>query len=122
MSQRAREKAIENFRKDPKVNVMVMSLKAGGLGLNLTCASLVILMDLWWNPAVEHQAINRCHRIGQTRQVDVFRFIVSGSCEQKMLDIHKKKNDLSKSLMLEGSELGQKAGRLDIDDLKSFFL
>jgi DNA repair protein RAD5 len=122
MSQRARERAIHNFRKEPRINVMVMSLKAGGLGLNLTCASLVILMDLWWNPAVEDQAINRCHRIGQVREVDVFRFVVSGSCEQKMLDIHEKKNDLSKSLMLGGSELGQKAGKLDIEDLKSFFV
>ena len=83
MSQAKREKAVQEFKNEDHIQVMVMSLKAGGLGLNLTCASLVLLMDLWWNPAVEDQAINRCHRIGQIREVEVYRMIVDGSCEQK---------------------------------------
>ena len=123
MSQAKREKAVQDFKNEDHIQVMVMSLKAGGLGLNLTCASLVLLMDLWWNPAVEDQAINRCHRIGQIREVEVYRMIVDGSCEQKMIQIHEKKNKLSKSLMLTGNNVGNpmKSGRLDIDDLKTFF-
>ena len=123
MSQAKREKAVQDFKNEDHIQVMVMSLKAGGLGLNLTCASLVLLMDLWWNPAVEDQAINRCHRIGQIREVEVYRMIVEGSCEQKMIQIHEKKNKLSKSLMLTGNNVGNpmKSGRLDIDDLKTFF-
>ena len=123
MSQAKREKAVKEFKTEDHIQVMVMSLKAGGLGLNLTCASLVLLMDLWWNPAVEDQAINRCHRIGQIREVEVYRMIVDGSCEQKMIQIHEKKNKLSRSLMLTGNNMGNsmKSGRLDIDDLKTFF-
>lgn len=93
MSQAKRVKAVKEFKEEDRIQIMVMSLKAGSLGLNLTCASLVMLMDLWWNPAVEDQAINRCHRIGQTRDVEVYRFIVEGSCEQKMIKIHEKKKN-----------------------------
>ena len=123
MSQAKREKAVQEFKKEDHIQIMVMSLKAGGLGLNLTCASLVMLMDLWWNPAVEDQAINRCHRIGQTRDVEVYRFIVEGSCETKMIKIHEKKKKLSKALLLEGSSMGnsKKSRALNLDDLKTFF-
>jgi hypothetical protein len=79
MSQRQRESAIRRFKTDSEVRVFVVSLKAGGLGLNLTAASLVILCDPWWNPSVEEQAIDRCHRLGQTRAVEVVRLVVRDS-------------------------------------------
>lgn len=71
MSLPKREAAIQEFKEKPEVQVMLMSLKSAALGLNLTCANHVVLFDLWWNPTVEEQAIDRAHRIGQTRNVKV---------------------------------------------------
>ena len=70
----------------------LISLKAGGVGLNLTGADTVILIDLWWNPAVEMQAISRAHRIGQEQNVEVYRLITRGTIEEKFLSFKKAKN------------------------------
>jgi len=77
--------AVCNFRKRSDVTIMLISLRAGGAGINLTAASQVILFDFWWNPAVEDQAIARAHRLGQKRPVKVLRLKISDSVEGRML-------------------------------------
>ena len=83
-TQTQRTSMIEDFQKNPKCKVLILSLKAGGTGLNLTAASQVIHYDLWWNPAIEAQATDRAFRIGQTRNVQVHRFITKGTFEEKI--------------------------------------
>lgn len=94
-------------------DVFLISLKAGGTGLNLTAADYVIHMDPWWNPAVEDQATDRAHRIGQLRPVNVYRFITKGTIEQKIVDLHQSKRDLADSLLSESNV----ASKLSTDDL-----
>ena len=78
---------VERFQTDPACPLFLISLKAGGLGLNLTAAEYVFLLDPWWNPAVEAQAIDRAHRIGQTRQVFAYRLIARDTVEEKVLEL-----------------------------------
>ena len=94
-------------------DVFLISLKAGGTGLNLTAADYVIHMDPWWNPAVEDQASDRAHRIGQTRPVTIYRLVAQGTIEEKIVELHNKKRDLADSL-LEGSDI---SGKLSTDAL-----
>lgn len=94
-------------------DVFLISLKAGGTGLNLTAADYVIHMDPWWNPAVEDQASDRAHRIGQTRPVTIYRLVARQTIEEKIVDLHKHKRALADSL-LEGSDL---AARMSADDM-----
>jgi len=93
--------------------VFLISLKAGGAGLNLTAADYVIHMDPWWNPAVEDQASDRAHRIGQERPVTVYRLVVKNSIEEQIVDLHKQKRDLADSL-LEGTD---SAGKISAAEL-----
>jgi superfamily II DNA or RNA helicase len=91
---RARERIVEQFQDEPRgPRILVASLKAGGTGLNLTAASHVFHYDRWWNPAVEDQATDRAHRIGQTRRVQVYKFVAAGTVEEKVdeLILHKQK-------------------------------
>ena len=85
-------------------DLFLISLKAGGTGLNLTAADYVIHLDPWWNPAVEDQASDRAHRIGQSRPVTVYRLVVTDSIEERILDLHRHKRDLAADL-LEGAEV-----------------
>ena len=94
-------------------DVFLISLKAGGIGLNLTAADYVIHMDPWWNPAVEDQASDRAHRIGQTRPVTIYRLVTEGTIEEQIVDLHHRKRDLADQL-LEGADA---AGRLNADEL-----
>jgi hypothetical protein len=94
-------------------DLFLISLKAGGVGLNLTAADYVIHMDPWWNPAVEDQASDRAHRIGQQRPVTVYRLVVNNTIEEKIVNLHTKKRDLADSL-LEGSEMSAK---MSLDDM-----
>lgn len=87
MTLEAREKTINAFNTDHTITVFLMSLKAGGVALNLTAASHVMLMDPWWNPAVERQAADRIHRLGQFRPITVIRFVVTGSIEDRLLKL-----------------------------------
>ena len=96
-----------------KGELFLISLRAGGTGLNLTAADCVIHLDPWWNPAVEDQASDRAHRIGQLRPVTVYRPIVRNSIEEKILELHRSKRDLASDL-LEGTEV---SARLSDDDL-----
>jgi len=86
-----RRSVLEAFRTDPTVRIVLMSLRAGGEGLNLQAASHVMILEPWWNPAVEDQAIQRSHRIGQTREVTAIRFVVEDSIEQRMVELQEKK-------------------------------
>src|SRR5262249_30514463 len=82
---RDRQTCVERFQNDPDCKLFLISLKAGGLGLNLTAAEYVFLLDPWWNPAVEAQAVDRAHRIGQTKNVFAYRLIARGTVEEKVL-------------------------------------
>lgn len=97
-----RSEVVQNFQEDPDPSVFLLSLKAGGSGLNLTSASYVILYDPWWNPAVEAQAIDRAHRIGQTQPVMAYRMITKGSIEEKIMLLQQKKSLMSANILGEG--------------------
>lgn len=84
-------------------NIFLISLKAGGTGLNLTGADMVILVDLWWNPAVEDQATARAHRIGQTKKVDVYRLLTKGTIEERIYQLQEQKRDFVDQI-LSGTE------------------
>lgn len=86
-----RQDVVQNFQDDPNASVFLLSLRAAGTGLNLTTASYVILYDPWWNPAVEAQAIDRSHRIGQTRTVNAYRLIAPGTVEEKIWELQQRK-------------------------------
>jgi superfamily II DNA or RNA helicase len=100
-----REKVVRRFREDPLHQFFLISLKAGGTGLNLPEAGYVMLLDPWWNPAAEMQAINRVHRIGQDKKVIAYRFITSGTIEEKMLTLQERKRTLSDSFLPSGNPL-----------------
>lgn len=91
MSQKARASVLEQFRESKKFTILLISLKAGGVGLNLTQAKRVFMMDPWWSFAVEAQAIDRVHRMGQEDEVKVYRFIVKDSVEERMLKVQDRK-------------------------------
>ena len=88
---RDRAERVERFQTDPDCRLFLVSLKAGGVGLNLTAAEYVFLLDPWWNPAVEAQAIDRTHRIGQTKPVFAYRLIARGTVEEKVLALQESK-------------------------------
>ena len=107
-----RQQRIEAFQ-GGEGDIFLISLKAGGVGLNLTAADYVIHMDPWWNPAVEDQATDRVHRIGQLKPVTVYRIVAEGTIEEKIVKLHEHKRDLADSL-LEGADM---SARLNADDL-----
>ena len=94
-----RNKAVDDFQHDENTRVFLISLKAGGTGLNLTAADYVYLVDPWWNPAAEAQAIDRCHRIGQDKPVIAYRMICKDTLEEKILDIQQTKKTLAGKLI-----------------------
>lgn len=112
---RDRESVVDRFQNDPDVSVFLISLRAGGLGLNLTAADYVFILDPWWNPAVEAQAIDRAHRIGQTRPVFAYRYIARDTVEEKILALHRDKRALAEALV--GGDL-DKGGKLSLDELR----
>jgi SNF2 family DNA or RNA helicase len=91
---RDRAAVVEKFQKDAAIPIFLISLKAGGVGLNLTGADTVIHFDPWWNPAVEDQATDRAHRIGQTRVVTSYKLITRGTVEEKILALQLRKREL----------------------------
>lgn len=107
-----RERLVAEFQQG-KVPIFLISLKAGGTGLNLTAADYVIHMDPWWNPAIEDQASDRSHRIGQTRPVTIYKLIASQTIEERILEMHKSKKSLSDSL-LEGGNMSTKLSKEEI--------
>ena len=111
---KTRQERVDAFQSGDS-DAFLISLKAGGTGLNLTAADYVIHMDPWWNPAVEDQATDRAHRIGQTRPVMCYRIVARGTIEEQILDLHSDKRDLVAGVM-EGT---QSAGRMKTDELIS---
>jgi SNF2 family DNA or RNA helicase len=102
---RSRRTAVmSSFSSDDSIRVLLVSLTAGNLGLNLTSANRVILLDPWWNPAVESQAVDRVHRVGQTRSVQVFKYVALDSVENRILDLQRRKREVFASAMVLGSE------------------
>ncbi len=110
-----RKQQVDEFQSG-EGDLFLISLKAGGLGLNLTAADYVIHMDPWWNPAIEDQASDRAHRIGQTRPVTIYRLICKQTIEEKIVKLHQDKRDLAGSL-LEGTDISAKMTAADLLDL-----
>ena len=116
-STKDRATRVENFQEDPTITVFLISLKAGGTGLNLTAADTVIHFDPWWNPAVEEQATDRAHRIGQTRVVTAYRLMAEGTIEEKILQLKEKKRELVSAVLSEDMGGAKKLTRADVEDL-----
>jgi SNF2 family DNA or RNA helicase len=114
-----REKAIQSFQNDDTVRVFLISLKAGGVGLNLTAADYVYIVDPWWNPAVEQQAIDRTHRIGQTKNIFAYRMICKDTIEDKILQLQEKKRALAKELIADDTSFVKSLTREDVEYLFS---
>ena len=94
-----RQARVARFQEDPDCRLFLVSLKAGGQGLNLTAADYIYILDPWWNPAVEAQAVDRAHRIGQTRRVFAYRLIARDTVEEKILALQDKKRELAESIV-----------------------
>ena len=118
MNLKQREKAINAFQDDPTITVFLMSLKAGGVALNLTCANHAFLMDLWWNQAAQCQAIDRVHRLGQFKPMKVVSFIIEGTIEERMLKLQEKKAAVFEATV--GGDVSN-AMKLSEDDFKFLF-
>jgi SNF2 family DNA or RNA helicase len=114
-----REKAIQSFQRDDEVRVFLISLKAGGVGLNLTAADYVYIVDPWWNPAVEQQAIDRTHRIGQTKNIFAYRMICKDTIEDKIMQLQEKKRLLAKELIADDASFVKALTREDVEYLFS---
>ncbi|MCB0305808.1 MAG: DEAD/DEAH box helicase, partial [Calditrichaeota bacterium] len=116
---RDRAERIHNFQDNPGINAFLISLKAGGLGLNLTAADYVIHLDPWWNPAVEQQATDRAHRIGQDKRVFVYKYIVKNTVEEKILKLQQQKRELSEEMITSDSGFVKQLSRQDLELLFS---
>jgi hypothetical protein len=116
-STRNRQSVINRFQSDESVSVFLISLRAGGVGINLTAADYVYLFDPWWNPAVESQAIDRTHRIGQTRHVIAYRLIAKDSVEEKILHLQKRKRELSHSITPSDQDVIQSLSQEELAEL-----
>jgi SNF2 family DNA or RNA helicase len=114
-----RQARVEKFQNDPDCKLFLISLKAGGLGLNLTAAEYVYLLDPWWNPAVEAQAIDRAHRIGQSRQVFAYRLIAKDTVEEKVLALQNTKRDLADAIINADNSLIRNLAKEDLELLLS---
>jgi SNF2 family DNA or RNA helicase len=112
-----RKEQVEKFNKDPYLKVFLISIKAGGLGLNLTEADYVFILDPWWNPAVEAQATDRAHRIGQKKKVFSYKFITRNTVEEKILTLQKHKLKLSENLIQNEESVIKSLSREDIEML-----
>lgn len=121
MTRTKRTAALDAFRDDPDVPVILISIGAGGLGLNLTAGSKVYVMEPQFNPAAEAQAIDRVHRLGQTREVTTTRFIMDGSFEEKMLELQRKKQNLADLSMNRGKLERAEAAKQKLEELRSLF-
>lgn len=114
-----RQERVERFQSDPACKLFLISLKAGGVGLNLTAADYVFLLDPWWNPAVEAQAVDRAHRIGQQRTVFAYRLIARGTVEEKVLELQQSKRNLADAIINEDNSLIAAMGREELELLLS---
>lgn len=116
-AQNRRKEVVGQFQDDGQVRVFLISLKAGGVGLNLTAADYVYIVDPWWNPAVENQAIDRCYRIGQDKSVIAYRMICKDTLEEKIMNLKSRKQHLADSLIQTDENLMKQITREDIMEL-----
>ncbi len=116
---RDRQARVERFQSDPDCPLFLISLKAGGVGLNLTAAEYVFLLDPWWNPAVEAQAIDRAHRIGQLKRVFAYRLIAKDTVEEKVLELQNTKRNLADAIIRADASLVRDLKREDLEFLFS---
>ena len=119
MSTKDREEAVRDFKTNPHVKLILISLKAGNAGLNLNCASQVIILDPFWNPFIEEQAIDRAHRIGQQHEVNVHRIVIPNTVEDRILALQEKKRELINTALDENA--GKSLARLGIRELAFLF-
>jgi SNF2 family DNA or RNA helicase len=116
---RDRQQRVDRFQEDPRCGLFLISLKAGGLGLNLTAADYVFILDPWWNPAVEAQAIDRTHRIGQDKKIIAYRLIAKDTVESKILELQHTKRELAGAIITEANSLIQDLTKDDLAMLLS---
>lgn len=105
MNQEQRQNAVERFQDEDECRVFLISLKAGGTGMNLTAADYVYILDPWWNPAAEAQAIDRCYRIGQDKHVMAYKIVCRDSVEEYILALQESKKRISEGLILDETNL-----------------
>jgi SNF2 family DNA or RNA helicase len=118
-SQQSRRENVEKFQTDENCKVFLLSLKAGGTGLNLTAADYVFLVDPWWNPAVENQAIDRCYRIGQDKKVFAYRMICTNTVEEKIVRLQHRKKRIAGDLIQAEENFIKALTKDDVVDLFS---
>lgn len=118
-STKDRQAQVERFQNEKELKVFLISLKAGGLGLNLTKADYVFILDPWWNPAAEAQAVDRAHRIGQENKVFTYKFITRGTVEEKILALQNHKRKLASDLITTESSFVKSLSKEDIESLLS---
>jgi len=116
-----RDECVKKFCEGSTATVLLMSLKCGSLGLNLTAASRVILVDIWWNPFLEEQAIDRVHRMGQTKSVKVVRLTITKTIEDRILLLQEQKRSLAMAALAEGDWKKFAKQRLSVKDLCKLF-
>lgn len=119
-STKKRQNVIEDFNKDEHKRVFLCSLKAGGIGINLTAANYVILYDPWWNPAVEQQAMDRVHRLGQQKKVFVYKLITKGTVEEKIMQLKARKKDLLSTIVDQEKNVVKSITREELETLFSY--
>lgn len=112
-----REEAVDQFKKNEDIKVFLISIKAGGVGLNLTEADYVFILDPWWNPAVEQQAIDRSHRIGQTQNVFIYKFITKDTVEEKIVALQNRKKSFADSLITTEESFVKSLSQNDLKEL-----
>ena len=112
---RNRQTEVDEFNRTPEIPIFLLSLKAGGTGLNLTSADTVIIYDPWWNPAAELQAADRTHRIGQTKPVRTLKLLVNDSIEEKILQLQTRKRDVFEQVV---DNPGAAAEKLTLEELR----
>ena len=117
LSPKKRDILINKFQNNPQNQVFILSLKAGGTGLNLTAAQNVIHYDLWWNPAVENQATDRAYRIGQKKNVMVYRFITNGTFEERINDMIQQKQELAEVTVGSGEKFITEMSNNELKDM-----
>ena len=116
-STRDRQAQVDTFQNDKNISVFLISLKAGGVGLNLTAADYVFILDPWWNPAVENQAVDRSHRIGQKKTVFYYKFITQDTIEEKILGLQARKAKLSEDIIAIEEDIYKNMDEVDFEDL-----
>jgi SNF2 family DNA or RNA helicase len=116
-TQKNRKKAVDEFQENEDVRTFLISLKAGGTGLNLTAADYVYIVDPWWNPAVENQAIDRCYRIGQDKKVIAYRMICKDTLEEKIMNYKGKKQAVADAIIQTDESIMKQISKDDIMDL-----